>query len=180
MVRQHVAGVRLHALRVSDQALEFDLFADRDETADQAIHALQPTFGHLLTKTNLSAGELTRGLTSLLGIMQRAVILFNEERFWESQETLEAAWNQVARGTPERDVFQGVILVGAAFVHHQKAEDTVCLSMLRRALTHIERHPRLTRATAFYGFDVPDMIAKCRRILDRGPVSPFQIKSASP
>lgn len=178
-VSQPVAGVKLRALRISNRSLEFDLFADSDAAVDQAIRALQPEFGRLLTKTNLSAGELTRGLISIPQLVRRAVVLFNEERFWESQETLEVAWNRVPRGTPERDVLQGVILVGAAFVHHQKAEDAVCRSMLRRALTHIKRHPRLAQATNFHGLDVKDLVSKCRHVLRTGRVSLLKFQSAS-
>lgn len=175
-VRPLAPEVKVRALRVSPRALEFDLFADSDAQAAEATANLQAQFGPLLTRVNLSAGELTRGLLDVPAIVSRAVALFNEERFWESQETLEAAWTQLPRGAPEREVLQGIILVGAAFVHHQKAEDSVCLGMLRRALTHVERHPAIARANNFYGLNVADFVGKCHIVLRRSGVRPFRCK----
>jgi predicted metal-dependent hydrolase len=70
--------------------------------------------------------------------VKEAVALFNNERFWESHEVLEQTWRS-AKGA-ERDTLQGVILTAAAFVHYQKGEPDICLSVLRRArakLTHV-------------------------------------------
>ncbi len=57
--------------------------------------------------------------------------MFNEERFWESHEVLEQVWRE--EEGPEREAIQSLILTCAAFVHYQKGETEVCLSVLRRA-----------------------------------------------
>lgn len=59
------------------------------------------------------------------------VRLFNEERFWECHEVLEQAWH-VSKGA-ERDAIQSIILTAAAFVHYQKGEEEICLSIMKRA-----------------------------------------------
>ncbi|HEX4921996.1 MAG TPA: DUF309 domain-containing protein [Candidatus Bathyarchaeia archaeon] len=64
-------------------------------------------------------------------ILSEGVGLFNEERFWESHETLEQLW-RVAKGR-EKDALQGIILTAAAFVHYQRGEDKICFSVLERA-----------------------------------------------
>lgn len=61
----------------------------------------------------------------------RAVQLFNDERYWEAHEVLEYLWKN-ATGV-EREILNGIILVAAAFVHDEKDEANVCISILRRA-----------------------------------------------
>lgn len=56
---------------------------------------------------------------------------FNSERYWECHEVLEGVWRN--KGGEEKRFLQGVILVCAAFVHHQKGEDKVGLAVLDRA-----------------------------------------------
>jgi uncharacterized protein len=63
--------------------------------------------------------------------MTEGIELFNMERFWESHEVLEQIWRG-SRGS-ERDTIQGLILTAAAFVHYQKNEPDICLSVLKRA-----------------------------------------------
>ena len=65
-------------------------------------------------------------------LVKDGVSYFNNERFWECHEALEGAWKQ-SKGE-EKELIQGLILVAAALVHHQKAEDDICLSVLGRAL----------------------------------------------
>jgi hypothetical protein len=61
--------------------------------------------------------------------------LFNAERFWEAHEVLESIW-RVAEGN-EKSLLQGLILVCAAFVHHQKGNDEVALGVCRRSLPQL-------------------------------------------
>jgi len=63
--------------------------------------------------------------------LEEGIQLFNEERFWESHEALEQAWH-IAKGV-ERDATQSIILTAAAFVHYQKGEEEICLSIMKRA-----------------------------------------------
>jgi hypothetical protein len=64
--------------------------------------------------------------------IKRAVQLFNDERYWEAHEALEYVWKN-AKGI-EKEILNGIILVAAAFVHDQKDEPDICVSILRRAV----------------------------------------------
>ncbi len=99
--------------------------------------------------------------------IREGVQLFNEERFWESHEILEQAW-QVSKG-PEKDSIQGLILTAAAFVHHQKNEPDICLSILKRARQKIENRFTL----AIPSFD--KLRAKIDSIMDSGQIRPFKL-----
>ena len=65
-------------------------------------------------------------------LINDGIFYFNNERFWESHEALEGAWKQCTGY--EKELIQGIILVSAAFVHYQKYENEICLSVLNRAL----------------------------------------------
>ena len=65
-------------------------------------------------------------------LIKDGIFYFNNERYWESHEALEGAWKQCSGS--EKEILQGVILVAAAFVHYQKYENKICLSVLNRAL----------------------------------------------
>lgn len=67
--------------------------------------------------------------------LNEGVDLFNEERYWESHETLEQIWHS-SKG-PKREALQGLILTAAALVHFQRDEQRICLSVLRRARTKL-------------------------------------------
>jgi uncharacterized protein len=98
----------------------------------------------------------------------RAIQLFNDERYWEAHEVLEYIWKN-AKGV-EREILNGIILVAAAFVHDEKDEPDVCISILRRA------RKKLDQASGnYYGINtnrIADMISD---IIDTGKVNRFTI-----
>ncbi|MDQ5831076.1 MAG: DUF309 domain-containing protein [Thermoproteota archaeon] len=98
----------------------------------------------------------------------RAVELFNDERYWEAHEVLEYLWKN-ATGI-EREILNGIILVAAAFVHDEKDEPDVCISILRRA------RKKLDQASGnYHGINtnrIADMISE---IINTGKVSRFTI-----
>lgn len=100
--------------------------------------------------------------------IKRAVQLFNDERYWEAHEVLEYVWKN-ATGI-EKEILNGIILVAAAFVHDEKDEPHVCISILRRA------RKKLDRASGMYhGIDtnrIADMISE---IINTGKVHRFTI-----
>jgi hypothetical protein len=93
---------------------------------------------------------------------------FNDERFWEAHEVLEGVWKKCFEG--EKELVQGIILVAAALVHFQKAENTICLSVLGRALE------KLGRATGTYHEINVDMLRqRIQEMKNSGQVSLFTI-----
>jgi len=67
--------------------------------------------------------------------IMRGVLHFNTERFWECHEILENIWKNCSG--VEKDTLQGIILTAAALVHYQKNENSICISILTRALNKL-------------------------------------------
>jgi uncharacterized protein len=114
--------------RVATDSLEFNMFARDDKELDDQKRLLTQSQFRIVSMKLLDTPPKVAGKEEAL---VEGVQLFNEERFWECHETLEQAWH-VSKGV-ERDAIQSIILTAAAFVHYQKGEEDICLSILRRA-----------------------------------------------
>jgi predicted metal-dependent hydrolase len=100
--------------------------------------------------------------------LAEGVQLFNDERFWECHEVLEQAWH-VSKGV-ERDAIQSIILTAAAFVHYQKGEEEICLSILRRA------RAKMTTAKTYEKMDFQELITGIDGILDSEKIRLFKLR----
>jgi len=114
--------------RVATDALEFNMFARDEEELDDRQRRLTQSLFKIASVKLLDTPPKVIDKEEALA---EGVHLFNEERFWECHEVLEQAWN-VSKGV-ERDAIQSIILTAAAFVHYQKGEEEICLSILKRA-----------------------------------------------
>ena len=101
--------------------------------------------------------------------IERAVRLFNDERYWEAHETLEYLWKN-AKGT-EREILNGIILVAAAFVHDEKDEPDVCISILRRAKKKLD----VASGRNYYGINTERIAEMISEIIHTGKVYRFTI-----
>ena len=101
-------------------------------------------------------------------ILSKGRALFNAERYWECHEVLEGLWRQKKR--EEKSLLQGIILVCAAFVHHQKGEEEVALSVLRRGSSQLE-FPR----ARYGGFNVPELRKEVQRVLSLNRFTNFRV-----
>jgi hypothetical protein len=128
-------GADIGNLRVSSSAVEFDLLVDSDDKQQESLRALEMWIGSLLTlrKLDVEAPAIENVEAIRLGLD-----LFNEERYWESHEALESAWKKTTGD--EKEILQGLILWAAAWVHLQKSEDMVALSVMRRARDKLASH----------------------------------------
>lgn len=113
-------------------ALEMDIFCPTRADFDLFISAVSPLAKQEFV-TDLNHAPLHKPEEELLS---EARDYFNAERYWECHETLEGIWRQ--KHGDEKCLLQGIILVCAAFVHHQKGEDAVALGILRRAAKQLE------------------------------------------
>jgi uncharacterized protein len=93
---------------------------------------------------------------------------FSSERYWECHESLEGLWRR--KSGDEKNFLQGLILVCAAFVHHQKGEDEVARSVLKRGARQLVYPDPTYRGITVKG--VSDHVAP---ILAGGPFVPFEI-----
>jgi hypothetical protein len=108
-------------------ALELDIFCPSKADFDVFLSVIGPvTQTEFVHDLNVAPPYRTEDEQLL-----EARSLFNSERYWESHEVLEGIWKQ-KQGEAKR-FLQAVILVCAAFVHHQKGEENVALGVLKRA-----------------------------------------------
>ena len=79
---------------------------------------------------------------------------------------MESAWKQ-SKGD-EKELIQGLILVAAAFVHYQKDEDDICLSVLSRALEKL-----CDKSGQYCEINVDDVKQKIIEMLDKKEITIF-------
>ena len=100
--------------------------------------------------------------------IERAVELFNDEKYWEAHEALESVWKGAA-GT-EKSILNGIILVAAAFVHDEKDEGEICLSILQRAKKKLE-----SSGGVYHGINVEVIADRVSKIINSGRIKRFTI-----
>ena len=163
-VARSVGAVARNPKWTSYGALETDVFAPTVADFEVFLAAVAPIAKpEFVTDLNKAAEYLPEG-----EILAKAKLLFNAERYWECHEVLENLWRQ--KQGPEKSLLQGIILVCAAYVHHQKGEDAVGLGVLKRAI------PQLTFSDPAYGgFSVEGLRSSSQRTLRSGSFSTFQI-----
>jgi len=160
-------GADVGNLRVSRTAIELDLLLASRNNLQAATAVLEKKVGSLLTVREL---DTISPQTDEVRAIREGIEFFNEERYWESHEALEAAWRK-ATG-PEKEVLQGIILVAAAFVHLQKNETDVALGVMKRAYEKLAAHHAL-----HFGVDIDDLRGKVSAMLSRGHLEFFGIQA---
>ncbi|HME19475.1 MAG TPA: DUF309 domain-containing protein [Nitrososphaerales archaeon] len=145
-------------------ALELDLFAPSNGDIELALAALEP-LGRLEFAKDLGQTPQYRSPEEAV---REARVLFNAERYWESHEVLEGVWRSL-NGEEKRYV-QGVILVCAAYVHHQKGKDDVGLGVLRRAERQLDC-PWID----YFGLDIARLKSMVRGVLESRDFRTFKI-----
>lgn len=147
--------------RVSKNYLEFDVSVAKEDL-DTLVEKLVP-IGRLDHARHLVEEKIGKDEA-----LDNAIFYFNSERFWECHEVLEGVWKGTFEG--EKDLVQGIILVAAAFVHYQKDEDGICVSIMRRAME------KLSRSTGkYHGIDVDLFKKHVAKIIDSGQIATFAI-----
>jgi hypothetical protein len=147
-------GADVGNLRVSSVAVEFDLLSTSREVMERCLMRLEETFGPALTIRELDSYNQALNPAQAL---REGVVLFNEERYWESHESLEAVW-RISAGV-EREILQGIILLAASLVHLQKDESAVALSIMRRA------NPKLPQEGTLGNIDLTELKRRLGKIL---------------
>ncbi len=100
--------------------------------------------------------------------IEHAVKLFDDEKYWGAHEALESVWKG-ADGN-EKSILNGIILVAAAFVHDEKDEPEICLSILERASKKLKKTGRM-----YYGIDVDRIADLISKIINSGRIERFTI-----
>lgn len=154
-------------LRTSSSALELDLLIDSKANLDRAIQALEDKIGSLLTIREL---DVETALMESAEAAKLGLALFNEERYWESHEALEAAWRKSSGS--EKEILQGIILLAAALVHLQKSEQDITLSVMKRAYEKLEKYH-----TEHFGIDLSTLKEKVMGMISSGRPAFFKIEA---
>ncbi len=156
-----IMRITVRDMRVSSRYLEFDVSIPKDRL-EQLIKKLEP-IGPLDHAKHVIDEPMDKEEA-----IEKGRYYFNYERFWESHEVLEGAWKK-SQGK-EKELIQGIILVAAAFVHYQKNENEICLSIFNRALE------KIGNATGKYQkIDVDALRNKVSSILRSGAPESFTI-----
>ena len=151
--------------RVATDALEFNMFArDKEELDDRQRRLTQNLFKIINVKLLDTPPKAVDKEEALV----EGVRLFNEERFWECHEVLEQAWH-VSNGV-ERDAIQSIILTAAAFVHYQKGEEEICISILKRA------RAKMALAKTYETIDFDGLEKNIDGILDSERIRLFKLR----
>jgi hypothetical protein len=145
-------------------ALEVDVFAQSRADFDTFLAAAEPlVIPEFVRDLNVAPPYMTDEQ-----LFTEARKCFNSERYWECHEILEGAWRHMSGG--EKRYVQGVILVCAAFVHHQKGEDKVAQGVLTRALRQLD-----IESPTYHGIEVGALKRQVERMASSGRFETFDI-----
>ena len=124
----------IRVARVASKFVEFDVSVNPSEL-DMLIGKLSP-IGELDNTRHVVEEKVEKEK----GIKD-GIFYFNNERFWESHESLEGVWKQCYGR--EKELVQGIILLAVAFAHRQKGENSIGVGMLSRALDKLGDSPAM-------------------------------------
>jgi hypothetical protein len=88
---------------------------------------------------------------------RRGLELFNERKFFECHDVIEALWLETDRSDPYRDLYKGVIQAAAAIYQHERGIPSGARGLFETSLSNLERY----RPEAL-GLDVENLITGMR------------------
>ena len=148
--------------RISKFFIELDISISKEEKIENIIYLLKEI------SSLKELVEVKERIFKKKEAIERSIRLFNEEKYWWSHEVLEGIW-KIASGS-EKELLNGLILVAAAFVHDQKNEKEICLSILQRALTKLS-----SSSGTYYAINVDGIKEKIENIIRIKQISRFTI-----
>jgi uncharacterized protein len=154
--------VTIRDARVSKKYIEFDTSVPHDMDVKTIVTKLE-TIAPLASYDEVTEYHMEKEMA-----LKRAVELFNDEKYWQAHEGLEYIWKN-AKGI-EKQILNGIILVAAAFVHDEKDEQDVCISILQRARKKFDR-----ASGNYYGIDINGIADMISKIINTGKVDRFTI-----
>ncbi len=161
--RQFSSGMNviIRDIRVSSKYVEFDISLEKKEL-DLLVEKLHP-LGPLDHVKHVVEEKIEKEKA-----IKDGIFFFNDERFWECHEVFEGVWKNC--NGDEKMLVQGIILVAAALVHYQKGEDSICLSVLGRALEKLSNS-----SGNYYNIDLDRLRNKVLDIRNSGQITTFEI-----
>ena len=154
--------VTVRDARVSKKYIEFDLSMP-DSMDISGLTSKLKAIAPLASYEHIVEQHLSKD-----DAIKRATELFNDEKYWGAHEALEYVWK--GSSGAEKSTLNGIILVAAAFVHHEKDESEICLSILQRARKKLDG----TGGT-YHGIDVDRIAHLIAKIISSGRIERFTI-----
>lgn len=148
--------------RVSDLRIEFDTSIPDNNMVREIIHTLS-SIAPLSEYEHVVEKRLPRDKA-----IEYAKSFFNAQKYWSAHELLESVWKD-SRGD-EKEILNGLILVAAAFVHEEKDEQDICISILKRAMKKLEKG-----ADDYSGIDIDNLKDQILKIIQDGVITRFVI-----
>lgn len=149
--------------RIASDFIELDLSIEKKEIIDKILNLLKKISS---IKEIIEVKE--RHLSKEEAIT-RAIVFFNDEKYWWSHEALEMVWKEASGH--EKQLLNGLILICAALVHFQKNENNICFSILERSMIKFLN----VKDSNYYGINIDKIKILIRQILENKKILKFRI-----
>ena len=149
--------------RISTKFIELDISIPKTYEVDKVLNLLK-TISSIKEVIEVKERHYTKNEA-----INNAIVLFNDEKYWWSHEALEMIWKE-SYGE-EKQLLNGLILVCAAFVHYQKDEYNVCLSILERSMIKFST----VKKSIYYGINIDEIKKRITEILQNKEIALFKI-----
>jgi predicted metal-dependent hydrolase len=149
--------------RISTKFIELDISIPKTHEVDNVLNLLK-TISSIKEVIEVKERHYTKNES-----INNAIVLFNDEKYWWSHEALEMIWKE-SHGE-EKQLLNGLILVCAAFVHYQKDEYNVCLSILERSMIKFST----VKKSIYYGINIDEIKKRITKILQNKEIVLFKI-----
>lgn len=159
----HPIEIIIRDCRISSNFIELDISIPKKENLDKVLNFLK-TISPIKDLIEVQERHLTKNEA-----INNAIVLFNEEKYWWSHEALEMIWKK-SKGE-EKQLLNGLILVCAAFVHNQKDEYKICLSILERSMTKFST----VKESIYFGINIDEIKKRITEILENKKIVQFKI-----
>jgi hypothetical protein len=110
----------------------------RQDVLRDAVTVLEP-----LLRPDESAELARQAALPLPALARAAVLQFNARKFWEQHETFEAVWR--AEPGPIRQMYQGVLQVGVAYLQIQRGNYAGARKLFQRARQYLIVLPEIAQ-----------------------------------
>lgn len=149
--------------RISTKFIELDISIPNTYEIDKVLNLLK-TISSIKELIEVKERHFTKNEA-----INNAIVLFNDEKYWWSHEALEMIWKESHE--EEKQLLNGLILVCAAFVHYQKDENNVCLSILERSMIKFST----VKKSIYYGINIDEIKKRIINILQNKEIVLFKI-----
>lgn len=149
--------------RISTKFIELDISIPNTYEIDKVLNLLK-TISSIKELIEVKERHFTKNEA-----INNAIVLFNDEKYWWSHEALEMIWKDSHE--EEKQLLNGLILVCAAFVHYQKDEYNVCLSILERSMIKFST----VKKSIYYGINIDEIKKRIIKILQNKEMVLFKI-----